>query len=158
MGAIVKHITEISGKAVEQLIVFEGLKLKPYLCEAGVATVGIGTTRYPNGVRVTMKDAPITERFARVCMLHDLAVFEKGVDALTVDSISQCQFDALVLFAYNVGLGALKGSTLLKKVNRNPDDITIADEFTKWIYADGKRVKGLLIRRNIEAKMYRNEI
>lgn len=158
MGNINQHITKVSDKATEQLIVFEGLKLKSYLCESGVATVGIGTTRYPNGVRVTLKDAPITEKFARECMMHDLAVFESGVDALTVDSVTQCQFDALVLFAYNVGLGALKGSTLLKKVNRNPNDITITDEFTKWIHADGKRSKGLLIRRNIEAKIYKNEI
>ena len=149
-----KHITTVSEEAIKQLIVFEGLKLKPYRDSANVPTIGIGTIRYPTGGRVTMFDHPITEFEAKMFMKHDLRTFESGVDALTVDTITQNQFDALVLFAYNVGLGALKGSTLLKKVNKNPNDVTIVEEFTKWIFADGKKVKGLLTRRNVEAKIY----
>lgn len=87
-------------------------------------------------------------------MIHDLVHFESGVDGLTVDTLSQNQFDALVCFAYNVGTNALKGSTLLKKVNRNPDDALIAEEFTKWIFAAGKKIKGLLTRRNKESQLY----
>lgn len=150
------HITQISNTGIEQLIIFEGLRLTPYLDTAGVPTTGIGTIRYPNGCRVRLDDLPITAKLAREYMMHDVANFESGVDALTVDTLTQNEFDALVLFAYNVGLGALKRSTLLRKVNKNTKDITIVDEFTKWIYADGKRSKGLLIRRIKESKIYTN--
>lgn len=149
-----KHITIINEVGLKVLKGFESLSLVVYLCPAGVPTIGWGTTRYPNGVRVTMKDKPITEKQAEEYLLHDVNVFERGVDSITRDDITQNMFSALVLFAYNIGLSGLKGSTLLKKVNRNPNDLTIQDEFTKWIYADGKRSKGLLNRRNSESKLY----
>ena len=66
----------------------------------------------------------------------------------------QNQFDALVSFAYNLGNGALKGSTLLKKVNANPNDIAIKKEFLKWVNAGGKRLQGLVNRRTEEANLY----
>ena len=151
---ISSHITHISQNGINTIKGFEGFRGVPYLDKADVPTIGWGTIRYPNGVRVTLKDAEITQKQADLFFLHDVAIFESGVDALTIDSINQNQFDMLVSFAYNLGLGALRGSTLLKKVNRNPNDPTIKDEFTKWIYADGKRSRGLLSRRNKEASIY----
>ena len=136
------------------LIGFEGYSSKPYFDSAGVATIGHGTIRYPDGKRVTIKDANCTPAQARSFMLFDLENFERSVDALTTDTINQNQFDALVLFAYNIGSNALRNSTLLKKVNRNPNDETISEEFTRWINAGGKRVQGLLIRRNKESQLY----
>ena len=73
---------------------------------------------------------------------------------MTIDTINQCQFDALVSFAYNCGSGALKGSTLLKRVNNNPADLTIVDAFLMWTKADGKTLAGLVSRRKAEAKLY----
>ena len=70
------------------------------------------------------------------------------------DDISQSQFDALVSFAYNLGPNSLKSSTLLKKVNANPSDPTIKDEFLKWTKAGGKVLKGLVLRREAEAALY----
>ena len=83
-----------------------------------------------------------------------LIPYEKGVDSFTRDDISQGQFDALVSFAYNVGLNALRNSTLIKKVNKNPSDPSIAKEFLKWNKVNGKALQGLTRRREAEAKLY----
>ena len=64
------------------------------------------------------------------------------------------QFDALVSFAYNVGVGNFAKSTLLKKVNANPNDPTIRSEFEKWNKANGRVLKGLVTRRKEEADLY----
>lgn len=149
-----KAISSLSENGIKTIKGFEAFRSKPYLDKAGVSTIGWGTIRYPNGVRVTLKDDEITQKQADIFFLHDVANFEKDVDALTIDSLTQNQFDMLVSFTYNLGAGALRRSTLLKKVNRNPNDLSIKDEFTKWIYADGKPLKGLLNRRNKEASIY----
>ncbi len=85
---------------------------------------------------------------------HMLVSFEKYVDSYCRDDINQNQFDALVSFAYNLGPANLKNSTLLKKVNANPNDPTIKDEFLKWNKAAGKPLKGLTKRRESEANLY----
>ena len=151
---ISSHIIHISENGINTIKSFESFRGKAYLDSADVPTIGWGTIRYPNGVRVTLKDAEITQKQADIFFLHDVANSESEVDAMTIDSINQNQFDILVSFHYNLGGGALRRSTLLKKVNRNPNDPTIKDEFTKWIYADGKRSRGLLSRRNKEATIY----
>lgn len=127
--------------------------LKAYKCPAGVWTIGIGTTVYPNGKRVMEGDV-ITEQQAYDFLRHDLAFAEQKVDSYTTDDIDQSQFDSLVSFAYNVGVNALKGSTLLKKVNVNPDDPSIKAQFEKWVYAAGKILPGLVRRRKSEAWLY----
>lgn len=147
-------ITKISKSGIDLIKSFEGLVLKPYLCSAGVPTVGYGSTIYPNGVKVTLKDLPITEQIAEAYLAHDLIYFEKNVDAYTTDLVNQNQFNALVSFAYNCGVGNLKSSTLLKKVNVNPNDPTISNEFLKWNKAAGKPLKGLTNRRIAEATLY----
>jgi lysozyme len=80
------------------------------------------------------------------------------VDAFCVDTINQNQFDALVDFAYNLGTGNLKSSTLLKKVNADPKDHKISEEFLKWNRAGGKVLKGLTARRVAEAELYFKDI
>lgn len=73
---------------------------------------------------------------------------------LGTKTITQNQYNALVSFAYNLGSAALKSSTLMKKVLANPNDPTIEKEFNKWVNAGGKRVQGLVERRDDEVKMY----
>lgn len=133
---------------------FEGLSLKPYLCSAKIPTIGYGNTYYPDGKRVTLLDKEITKQQA-FDMFKELANrFAKRVDALVTSNINQNQFNALVSFAYNVGTGNFASSTLLKKVNRNPNDLTIKDEFLRWNKAGGKIINGLTNRRNEEADLY----
>jgi lysozyme len=76
------------------------------------------------------------------------------VDSFCRDDISQSQFDALCSFAYNVGIGNLQKSTLIKKVNTNPSDPTIKDEFIKWNKGAGKVLAGLTKRRQAESDLY----
>lgn len=147
-------ITAINDAGIELICSFEGFEPKPYLCPAKVPTIGFGTTRYPNGQKVKIGDPEITRSQATLYLLHDVKQFELSVDALAVDTVTQNQFNALVSFAYNLGAGNLKSSTLLKKVNTNPNDKAIADEFMKWIRADGKKLSGLIRRRSAEATMY----
>ena len=132
----------------------EGLKLKPYLCPAKIPTIGYGNTYYPDGKRVTLLDKDITKKEAFDMFKEVANRFAKRVDTLVTSNINQNQFNALVSFAYNVGTGNFSSSTLLKKVNKNPDDLTIKDEFLRWNKAGGKVINGLTNRRNEEADLY----
>jgi len=147
-------IKTISKRCIELVAQFEGLRLKPYLCPAGVPTIGYGTTFYPNGKRVTMEDPPITEEQANNFLVPTLQNFAKYVDSFCRDDINQNQFDALTSFCYNVGPTNMKKSTLLRKVNKDPNDPSIADEFRKWGKSKGKVLKGLTRRREAELKLY----
>lgn len=147
-------ITKIGIKGIELIKTFEGLKLKPYLCPANIATVGYGNTYYPDGTKVKVTDPAITKERAEELLKHLVVSYEKAVDSFCRDDISQNQFDALVSFAYNVGVGNLQKSTLIKKVNANPKDVTIADEFMKWNKAAGRVLAGLTRRRQAEANLY----
>ena len=146
--------TKTSDKGIELIKRFEGLSLKPYLCPANVPTLGYGNTFYKNGKQVTLNDKPITEQKAVEMLRQSLEKFEQYVDSYTTDSITQNQFDALVSFCYNLGPANLKSSTLLKKVNANTNDETIKDEFLKWTKAGGRKLAGLVKRREAEAALY----
>jgi lysozyme len=133
---------------------FEGLSLVPYLCSAKVATIGYGSTFYPSGKKVTMQDQPISLATAKWMLKETADKFAIDVDKLIKSKITQNQFNALVSFAFNLGVTSLGRSTLLKKVNINPNDPTIAAEFAKWNKAGGKVLNGLTKRRAKEAKLY----
>lgn len=148
------RITTTSARGLALIKSFEGLRLSPYLCAAGVSTIGWGSTVYEDGRRVRMGDPAITEARAEALLRATLRTYEQGVDSFTRDDVSQAQFDALVSFAYNLGNGALKSSTLLKKVNAAPADAGIRAEFGKWVNAGGKRLAGLVRRRAAEADLY----
>jgi lysozyme len=83
-----------------------------------------------------------------------LVSFERAVDSYCTDNLNQNQFDSLVSFAYNCGVGNLKSSTLLRKVNVNPNNPTIKDEFLKWTKGGGRTLSGLVRRRTEEAQLY----
>lgn len=148
------HITKTGQLGLNLIRKFEGFYAKPYLCPAGIPTIGYGATYYPNGKRVTLQDAAITEQQAEEMLVSMLKTYEQSVDSFTRDDINQNQFDALVCFAYNLGVQNLKISTLLKKVNANPNDMEIAAEFLKWTKAGGKVLTGLIRRRQAEADLY----
>jgi len=124
------------------------------LCPAGVPTIGYGSTYYQNGVKVKLTDPAISEEAAEQLLKVNLVHYERGVDSMTKDHINQTQFDALVSFAYNVGLVNYKNSTLLKRVNADPNDPDIEKQFMRWVRAGGKVIKGLIVRRNAEAALY----
>ncbi len=147
-------ITKASINCFSIIKEFEGFRSEPYYCPAKVITIGFGSTRYADGTKVSMKDRSLTESEALELLKVTIVQYELAVDAYCRDDINQNQFDALVDFAYNVGVGNLKSSTLLRKVNINPKDPTIANEFNKWIHADGKIMTGLVKRRSREANLY----
>lgn len=125
----------------------EGLRTKAYRDPAGVWTIGYGHTK---GVRRGDRMGRAT---AEDCLLRDLLPIEKYLD--TVAQVrTQGQFDALADFAYNLGLGALQGSTLLKYVKAGKPDKDIQAQFRRWVYAGGKRLDGLVRRREWEAQRY----
>lgn len=147
-------VTKASQKGLDLIKRFEGLKLKPYQCPAGIPTIGYGNTYYPSGAKVKLTDPAITKEKAEELLKFLLTSYEKGVDSFCRDDINQNQFDALTSFAYNVGVGNLQKSTLIKKVNKNPNDPTIRTEFMKWNKGGGKVLLGLTRRRQAEADLY----
>ena len=147
-------VTKASQKGLDLIKRFEGLELKPYKCPAGIPTIGYGNTYYPSGSKVKLTDPAITKEKAEELLKFLLGSYEKSVDSFCRDDISQNQFDALVSFAYNCGVNNLKSSTLLKKVNANPNDQTIKAEFLKWNKASGRVLAGLTKRRQAEADLY----
>jgi len=150
-------ITKVSAAGINLVKKFEGFSAKPYPDPGtgGVPfTIGFGSTYYEDGRKVTMADPPVTEERATKLLMHMLEHYERGVDSMCRDDITQNQFDALISFSYNVGINALKSSTLLKKLNINPNDPTIRDEFMRWNKAAGRVLKGLTKRRAEEANLY----
>ena len=131
----------------------EGCKLRAYKCPAGLWTIGYGNTFYEDGTKVKQGDV-ITQQRAE--QLFNLIVddFAQKVDALVKSNVSENNFSALVSFTFNVGIGNFQRSTLLRKVNANPKDATIPAEMKKWVRANGEVLKGLVRRREAEAKLY----
>lgn len=151
------RITKIDQKGVELICKFEGLRLHPYKCSAGIPTIGYGSTYYEDGSRVTMEDTHISKERAIELFQNVINHYEIHVDSFTRDDINQNMFNALVSFTFNVGIYALKNSTLLKKINKNPLEKSIKNEFMKWNKSNGKINPGLTRRREIEAKLYFND-
>lgn len=144
----------ISQRGVNLIKKFEGFRAKPYLCSAGVATIGYGSTYYENGVRVKLTDPPIDRVWAEQLLRNVLVHYEREVDAVTTDLITQNQFDALTSFTYNVGITNFRKSTLLQLVNSNYRDPKIRTQFLRWDKAGGRVIEGLKKRREIEANLY----
>lgn len=150
-------ITKIGSEGLKLIMESEGWSSKPYPDPAtgGIPyTIGYGNTFYEDGKKVKLTDIPITKERGLELLKMTLMTFEKYVDSFTRDDLTQNQFDALCSFVYNLGPTNFKSSTLLKKVNINPNDPTIADEFKKWNRGNGKIMKGLTLRREKEAILY----
>lgn len=139
---------KISQKGLNLIKEFEGLELKAYKDSVGVVTIGYGST----GPHVSM-GMTITEAQAEALLKSDVARFEQGVHDLIKVPLTQSQFDALVSFSFNLGLGNLKSSTLLRKLN-SLDYSGAANEFTRWNKAGGAVLKGLTRRREAEKALF----
>lgn len=126
---------------------FEGCKLKAYKCPADVWTIGYGHT---DGVK---EGDEITQQEADRLLASDVELFTSGVQRLVSSDISRNQLNALTSFAFNVGLGNLRHSTLLKLVNAE-DFAGAADQFLRWNKAGGKVLPGLTRRREAERKLF----
>jgi lysozyme len=144
-----------SEKAYELIKHFEGCKLKAYKCSAGVWTIGFGNTFYENGLRVKEGDI-ITKQRAEELLKLIVKKFELSVDRLLKVDVKQHEFDALVSFCYNVGIGNLEKSTLLLKINKGQSGASL--EFLKWTKAKGVVLKGLERRRTAEKILFETGI
>lgn len=139
----------MTNEGLELIKSFEGLRLKAYKCPAGVWTIGYGHTK---GVK---EGDVITEQEAEDMLKKDVVGFEINVRGAVIPNLNDHQYDALTSFAYNVGLGNFRKSTLLRLINSGitaREDIT--NQFMRWVYAGGKKLTGLVRRRTAEAELY----
>lgn len=133
---------------------FEGFRSAPYLCPAGVATVGFGSTAYADGKRVALSDAPITREAAEALLRHELAhTYAAGVRRLCpgLEAFPQA-FNAVTDFAYNLGVGRLQTSTLRRKINAR-DWAGAREQLALWNRGGGRVLPGLVLRRTAEAAL-----
>jgi lysozyme len=129
---------------------FEGLYLRPYMCPAGVPTIGYGATFYEDGARVTLRDAPITKERAEALLLwHIRQVYLPAVRRLCPGATDPDLVAALIDFTFNLGAGRLQASTLRRKVNAGELD-AVPTELRKWVMAGGRVLRGLVLRREAE--------
>ena len=127
---------------------FEGYFPKPYLCPAGVKTIGYGHVIWPGETYTHLTESQATQ-----LLLKDLYQAERAVKRLIKTALTQGQFDALVSFTFNLGSGSLQRSTLRRKINRG-DHKDAPAEFLKWSKCHGRVLRGLLRRRQAEARLY----
>ena len=132
---------------LEKLMEMEGCRLEAYQDAAGVPTIGYGHTK-----NVRMGDR-ISEYWAKEMLREDIEEAEWLVKELGVAK-TEGQLDALVSFVFNLGIGRLKRSTLLKTIREGGSKAQITKEFKRWVYADGKLLPGLVKRREWEAKRF----
>ena len=132
---------------------YEGLRLQAYICPSGLATIGFGATFFENGTRVQLGDKISRDR-ADQLLFFQVKLFAEEVRRTVKSNINENQLGALVSFCFNVGGAAFAKSTLARKVNANPSDSTIRNEFMRWTRGGGKVLPGLVKRREEEANLY----
>jgi lysozyme len=154
----------VSDRAINMIKHHEGVRQKPYRCPAKLWTIGVGHVLYPEQGKMKIDDRdgfalkPEDNRVFSMeevdgILKSDLQRFERGVATYCPVALTQGQFDALVSFAFNVGLGTLQRSTLRQKVLRGDID-GAAEEFLKYCMAGGKILRGLQNRRKDEQAMF----
>ena len=126
---------------------FEALELKAYKCPANVLTIGYGHTRGVKGGQ------SITEAQADALLNGDVLIVEQFLNGLNI-TLTQGQFDALVDFCFNLGQQKLLNSTLLAKISVHATDDEIAAQFRRWVYGGGKKLNGLVKRREWEVAQW----
>lgn len=129
---------------------FEGCRLRPYLCPAGVPTIGYGATRYPGGLAVCLLDPPITHEIANDMLLHSVrTIYLPAVLKLCTGIDSTERLAAIIDFTFNLGAGSLKASTLRKRIKAGRWE-DVPKEMRKWVKGGGKVLSGLVKRREAE--------
>ena len=133
---------------------FEGLRLKPYICPAGYPTIGYGTIYKPDGIKVTMEDAPITKETAEEWLLHELRHnYLAGVLKASPTLITNPRaLGAMADFAYNLGVARYRSSALRRKIDVQDWDAA-KEELMKWVRGGGKVLPGLVKRRTAECAL-----
>lgn len=141
--------------AAEFIKPFEGFRSAPYLCPAGVPTIGYGTICYPNGRRVTMKDIAVSESQASFYITDHLRrVSLPGVISACPKVTEPHKVAALLSFAHNLGVAALASSTLARMINADATDALVSEQFRRWNKAGGKVLNGLIRRREGEVALW----
>ena len=147
---------KISQNCLNLIKKWEGFRSEAYLDPVGIPTIGFGTIRYPDGRKVTLGES-VSEQVAEAFLLQDCEIFAQGVTDALSSEINQNQFDALVSFTYNLGVGAFQTSTLCQKINAGKFS-EAAGEFDKWVYATvngvKKKLEGLVKRRRDERTLF----
>ena len=130
---------------------FEGFRAKPYLCPAGIPTIGYGSTYYADGRKVALTDRPISEPDANALLLSELHhTYLTGVLRLCPGlAVHEKRLNAIVDFTYNLGVGRLQTSTLRRKINAQ-DWGGAKEQLMLWTRGGGKVLPGLLKRRQAE--------
>ncbi|ROI09792.1 lysozyme [Chryseobacterium sp. H3056] len=131
----------------------EGVRYKAYKDSGGVWTVGRGITYYEDGSKVRPGDV-ISKQREQALFLKTVTKYANNVNKVVTKPLTQNQYNALVSFCYNIGITAFNKSTLLRVVNRNPSDPAIKAQFLRWVNDNGKKVPGLVNRRNKEIALY----
>ena len=144
---------KLSTQGMNHIKKWEGLRLQAYRCPAGVWTIGYGHT----GPDVKPK-LVITEEKAYDLLDKDTDIAENAVNQNVKVRVTQIQFDALVSFVFNVGVGAFKASTLLRMLNQGKFN-QVPTQMKRWVYdGNGKAIPGLVRRRKEEAEMWLDDI
>jgi lysozyme len=145
-----KDIERAMAIVMQLLWRWEGMVLRPYLCSAGVATIGLGSTRYLDGTAVQLTDPPITREQAVVLARDQVrSAYMRGVRGLCPQADTAGRLAALTSLTYNIGVGALRASTLRRKVNADDWD-AVPTQFLRWTRAGGRELRGLVARRRAE--------
>lgn len=132
---------------------FEGVFLKPYICPAGVPTIGVGATTYADGTKVTMKDPALTPQEADDLLeFHAQSYLDAVVKISPVLAKHPKRHVAIGDFAFNLGTTRYKASTLRKRVEAE-DWEGAADEMMKWVWGGGRKLPGLVKRRTVDANL-----
>jgi lysozyme len=133
---------------------FEGFSATPYLCPAGYLTIGYGTVFKPDGTQVTKDEPPITKEVAEQWLQHELRHnYQAGVLKASPSLINHPEvLGALTDFAYNLGVPRYRASTLRKRVNEG-DWEGAKTELGRWVRGGGRVLRGLVLRRQAEAKL-----
>jgi len=139
-----------SQEGLELIKKFEGCRLEAYRCSANVLTIGYGHT---GGV---LETDVITQDVADKLLEQDIEKFEKYVNVNVVVELNQSQFDALVAWTFNLGVGNLRQSTMLKKLNEG-DYQSVPSEMKRWNKAGGKTLDGLIRRRKAEGLLFESK-
>ena len=139
---------QVSLLLIWKLKEFEGLRLEAYQDAAGVWTIGYGHTG-----RDVKRGDRISEYWATDLLKRDVEKVAEAVRTLNV-ARTEGQLDALVSFAFNLGIGKLKSSTLLKVIREGGSKAAVKREFKRWVYAGGKKLRGLELRREWEARRF----
>lgn len=138
-------------KGIELIKRFEGFSPTVYICPAGYPTIGHGHVVLPE--EKERFKAGITKEEAEDLLITDLMRLEKRIKPLIKVEINELMLDAIMSFSYNLGIGAFQRSTLRQKLNRG-EFIDASDEFLKWVYVGGRKLQGLVLRRQAERRLF----